>query len=328
MMSSAVLTSYRFIVILLLSTCLIAMTRTGLASSQSGFSRAVYVLPADVRQAGLTFAGVKIPVEREDVYRQIEEQLNFLLMDRRATMIEWFDRMAVYGPIIRAVLREEKISPDLIYLAVRLSNLVPNAKARNGGVGWWAIPGKEKRDASNSPAANGWDDRRDPVLSTKLFSGIYSNLLQKNRSDQLLAMCAYLDGADKIEAIAEKSKGFSYWDMIVPPNSESLIPCLVALKIVHSHRKLYGLERSSLSPLEFDLLDRLKLVKELPLHLVATWSDAIPRSIWELNPGVDPCIGILPPGDKRSGGSYPLRVPKNKGTKIRQLLLKNNYIAN
>lgn len=301
------------------------------ASDQGSYSRANYVLPADVRDRGVTFAGVRVPIDRHQVSSRVVEQINFLLMDRRATTMEWFDRMAVYGPVIRGVLSEENVPEDLLYLAALLSDLLPNTKTRSGGVGWWALGSiKDKKDVALAQwvVTNDWDDRRDPVLSTRIVCTILQGILKRpNTSNWLLTICGYADGTDKIDAIVDKAKGYSYWDMVFPPYSETLIPRLVALKIIDTHREFYGVDVHPLPPLAFDSLDRLKLQKDLPLHMVAKWCGTNPRAIWELNPGVDPSVGILPVAEKRSPLGFPLRVPNDMGRKVKDLLVSEGYLA-
>jgi hypothetical protein len=302
------------------------------AGEQGSFSKANYVLPQDIQTNGLTFADVRIPIDRRDVSSRVVEQINYLLMDRRSGTMEWFDRMAVYGPMIRGVLSEEKVPADFLYLAALLSDLLPNTKTRSGGVGWWALGSmKDKKDSSLVPwvVTNDWDDRRDPILSTRIACTILQTLQKRaGNGDWLLTVCAFADGADKIEAIIGKAKGYSYWDMVMPPHSEILIPRLAALKVIDTHRRFYGVDVPALPPLAFDSLDRLKLSKDLPLHVVAKCCGTNPRAIWELNPGVDPSVGILPVADKRSPSGFPLRVPKGMGQKTRQLLVREGYLPN
>lgn len=298
----------------------------------AAYSRANYILVPEALKQGFSFAEVQIPLDRHDVSVRVAEQVNYLLMDRRASMMQWFDRMAVYGPMMKKVLGDEGTSTDLIYLAALLSEMLPNAKTKTGGVGWWGLAGpKDKKNSSASPwvVTNDWDDRRDPVLSTKIAAALFQGALRKDRkTNQLLAICAFVDGADKIDAVAEKASGFSYWDMTLPSYSEVVIPRLVALKMIDTHREFYGVHIPPLPPLAFDNLDRLKLIKDLPLHVVAKWCGTNARSIWELNPGVDPSTGVLPKPDRRSPSGFPLRVPKGMGTRVKQLLVKEGYLQN
>lgn len=299
--------------------------------AQSGFYRSQYILPSDVLKKGISFATVRIPLNRPDVSRRIAEQVNYLLMDRRAGMMEWFDRTAEVGPVMRRVLRDEKVPEDLIYLPALLSGMTPNATTRSGGVGWWAL-GSVKDKAMPSIAqwvsTNNWDDRRDPVLSTRIACTILNWIHQRKRTnDWLLAICAFIDGTERIDDVVEKTPGFSYWDMVMPPRSEVIIPRLIALKIIDGRRDLYGVDVKTPAPTEYDYLDRLKLVKDLPLYKVAQWCRTNPRSIWELNPGVDPSTGLLPKAEKRCPSGFPLRVPKGKAAKVRAMLVREGYLS-
>jgi len=297
-----------------------------------GFSRAHYVIPSEIQKKGITLAGVRVPLERREVSARVVDQINYLLMDRRAVMMESFDRMASYGPMVRKALQEENVPDDLIYLAALLSDFSPTWRSRSGGVGWWALgTAKDKKGSSATPwvTTSDWDDRRDPLNSTKIACSLLQVILKKNAGgDWLLAIAAFVDGADRIESITHKAPGFSYWDLVLPPQSDVLIPRLIALKLIDGHRTYYGVDVPPVGPLEFDFLDRLKLAKDLPLHLVANWCKISPRSAWNFNPGVERSGGVLPIGDKELSGGLPLRVPKGLGQKVRNLLAGDGYLAN
>lgn len=301
----------------------------GACAKNGGYSRAGYVLPPDVQKNGFAFAGVKIPLNRRDVAERVADQVNFLLMDRRAVLMEWFDRMAVFGPLIRTVLAREQVPTDLVYLSVLLSDLHSNATTRSGGVGWWALGTlKHKGNAQGAwLSSNEWDDRRDPVASTEIAAKILKGLVKRGNNDSwLLAIAAFLEGSEAVEPLFKRSPGFSFWGIAMPPYSDTAIPRLVALKLIDSHRAYYTVDVPPLHPLSYDYFHQVKLSKDLPLHVVAKWCSTNPRAIWELNPGVDPSTGILPKADKRNPSGYPLRAPKGMGTKVHDLLVKDGYL--
>jgi membrane-bound lytic murein transglycosylase D len=318
---------------LLLGGCLLWTMNAAAADppASGGFLRAHYVLPPHVRREGIAFAGIKVPLEKSEVSSRIVDQLNYLLMDQRAGMLECFDRMAVYGPMVRKALEDEKVPADLIYVAVLVSRFLPNAKTKTGGVGWWGLgPPKGKTNSSMAPwiVTNDWDDRRDPVLATRIASTILQGIVKrKPNTDWLLAIASFIDGQERIDTIVEKGRGFSYWDLVMPPDSDVLIPRLIALKLIDTHREFYAVEVPPLPPLAYDFVDRLKLNKDLALHTVAKWCATVPRSMWEMNPGVDPSTGTLPKADTRSPSGFPLRVPKGMGPKVMKSLLAEGYVA-
>jgi hypothetical protein len=105
-----------------------------------------------------------------------------------------------------------------------------------------------------------------------------------------------------------------------------LIPRLIALKIIHQHRKFYCVTVNQVSSLSFDKIKKIKLAKDLPLSLVAKWTGEIPRNIWLLNPGVNPLNALMPKPDKRAPNGFPLRVPRGSGSSVKKLLQKDGYL--
>jgi hypothetical protein len=259
----------------------------------------------------------------------VAQQVNFLLMDRRADMLAWFDRLALSGGPIRSVLKDEDVPADLLYLCILLSDMTPTAMTPSGGLGWWAIGSK---DGARAPGiewlrTNEWDDRRDPVLATRIACATLTWLReQKLVQNWLLAVCAYVDGTKSVGAAVTKANGFSYWDAVMPPYSEVLVPRLIALKIIDAHRDFYCVDSDPPAPPAYDYLDRLPLVKDLPLRVVAQWCEVSPRALWRLNPGVAPAAGVLPAADRRNPAGYPLRVPKGMAGKVRRLLSEQGYM--
>lgn len=300
------------------------------AHAERVFFKSAYIIPEDVRTKGISFAGEKIPLDRFEVADRVAEQINLLLMDRRATMMAWFDRTAEFGPQIVSVLKDEKMPADFLYLPALLSNFLPNYQSRSGGVGWWSIGSVRQRKGSAVSqwlVTNDWDDRRDPILSTRIACRILQWLKSREHTDNwLLAVCGYVDGAENVESAVKKAPGYSYWDLVLPSKSESIIPRLVALKIIDTHRELYGVDVKTPPPLKYDFLGRVKLKKDLPLRVVAQWCGIDARAMWTLNPGVDPSVGILPKADARSPNGYPLRVPDGWGAKVKQRLIKEGYL--
>lgn len=294
-----------------------------------GYVQSRYVLPPHVVKQGCTFAGSKVPLNQKEAMLRVQEQVNLLLMDRRFQTMDTLDRLVVYGPTLRAVLEDEKIPEDLVYFAAILSGLVPTITARNGGIGIWAIPGNKRNQGSGYTATSDWDDRKDPVISTRLAATILKGLLRTNyQNDWFLALSAYVDGTEAVDRVVNKAPGFSFWDLVMPPSSEVLIPRVVALKVIDTHKEFYGISVVPLAHLTYEYLDRIKLEKDLPLHVVAHWCGVNPRLVWELNPGVDPLSGILPKADKTFPQGLPLRVPQGMRQKVTHLLAKEGYVSN
>ncbi|MGD9819527.1 MAG: hypothetical protein AB7V04_12640 [Desulfomonilaceae bacterium] len=288
-------------------------------------SRPYYDLPPQIKKSGVFFSGSRVPLERQDVAERIEDQINYYLLDRRASLIDVLERLSVQGPVIGAALTEEKLPADLIYVAAAVSDLLPTAKTKSGGYGWWSLGSLKPNNTWSSTKE--WDDRRDPVISTKLASSLFNQIRSKNsKFDWLFSIASFVDGTDKIELMAKKSPGFTYWDVVAPSFSETLIPRVVALKIINENRKYFEIDVPSTPPLEFDLVDNLKLNKDLPIRSLSQWLGVTPRRAWELNPGIDPTFGAFPKSDKRNPNATFLRVPKGSGQKAKALISSEGYM--
>lgn len=291
-------------------------------------SRPYYHIPPEIKKGDLVFAGSRIPLERHEVKARIEEQINYLLMDRRATLLETLERISSIGPLISGTLSEEKLPGDLFYVCATLSDLSATSKTKSGGYGWWNL-GSAKNNGQSWAASNEWDDRRDPVISTRLASGIFNQIRAKNpKFDWLFSIAAYVDGADKIEQIVKKNPGFGFWDVLAPTFSEAIIPRMIALKIISDNRKFFDVETPRVPTVSFDVVDKQKMSRDLPLRSLSQWTGQTPRELWELNPGVDPAFGAFLKFDRRYPHATFIRVPKGLGRKVKESLDSEGYTKN
>jgi membrane-bound lytic murein transglycosylase D len=274
--------------------------------------------------------GEKVPLERSDVALRVSQQINYLLMDRRAVMLKWFDRIQMYGPLIRRSLERESAPVDMIYLACILSGMNPTARSRSGGVGWWAL-GSDHASTTRGKGewlrTDNWDDRRDPEISTRIAANILKNQKSKGKvKTWILAVCAFLDGEKAMRKALKRVDGFGYWDIVTPTYSELAVPRLIALKIIHTHRRFYAVDTPFDGNFKIESLGRVKLKKDLPLHVIASWIRANPRYIWTMNPGVSPSTGVFPKADRRRSSGYPLRAPAGFGKRVMARIKAEKYM--
>ncbi len=301
------------------------------AARNSGmYTNAGYALPPEVIEGSFTFMGEKVPLDKQEVQIRVLEQLNYLLMDRRSSALNWFDQMDMYGPIIKRALQKEGAPEDLVYLSCILSGFSPTAISKSGGRGWWALGSEHSgntRSSANWVTTKNWDDRRDPDISTEIAANILKSLKEnKVIKTWSMAICAYVDGVKSVEAALKKNRGFRYWDIVAPTFSELIIPRLIALKIIHHNRSFYALDTPGEDEIKVDTIDGATLKKELPLYAIAKWVGTNPRFIWLINPGVSPSTGKFPTGNRKRGSTFPLRVPKGYGDIVLAKLKSLGYL--
>lgn len=289
-----------------------------------------YVPPDELIKSGFTFAGQRVPLQRADVRDRVIEQLNYLLMDRRAGVMEWLDRLAVYGPVLRTALKQRNVPDDFVFLAAVLSELSPTAQSRTGGVGWWSLGSvKEKNPPVDCKweAGASWDDRRDPEISTRIAAARFVWLKTKlQTNDWFLAAGAFIDGSEALEPLCKKAPGSPFWDIAAPLRAEILVPRSIALKIIDLHRDAYGVTIPKRDPLSYDILEGLRFKKEFPLRLIASWLKVDGRAVWEFNPGTAPASGVLGKTETEKDPGVFLRLPKGTAPKIRKLLVQEGYL--
>jgi membrane-bound lytic murein transglycosylase D len=289
-----------------------------------------YIPPPDLVTSGFSFADQRVPLRRKSVSDRVVEQLNYLLMDRRAGVMDWFDRLAEYGPMLRAVLRREGAPEDFVYLAAVLSDLTPTAQSKTGGLGWWSLGSVKEPSvpaACKWSSSAGWDDRRDPEASTRIAAARFVWLKSKLGSpDWLVAASAFIDGSEAVAPCLRNATEAPFWDLTLPLRAEILVVRSIALKIADERREAYGINVAKREPLSCDLVDGLRLKKEFPLRHAASWLRSTGRAIWGLNPGVDPVTGVLGKSDRGDGRGPFLRVPKGMGPKTHKLLVREGYI--
>ncbi|UHG89948.1 LysM peptidoglycan-binding domain-containing protein [Spirosoma oryzicola] len=93
-------------------------------------STSIPVVPEQV-----TFADISVRFD-PDARRIIQQDVNALLSNRQYWTAK-LDRVALYFPMIEAILIDEDVPTDFKYLAVQESSLIPDAVSTSMAVGYW-----------------------------------------------------------------------------------------------------------------------------------------------------------------------------------------------
>lgn len=83
----------------------------------------------------LTFADISVRLD-PDARRIVQQDVNALLANRQYWTAK-LDRVALYFPMIEAILIDEDVPTDFKYLAVQESSLTPDAVSASSAVGYW-----------------------------------------------------------------------------------------------------------------------------------------------------------------------------------------------
>ncbi|WKD86362.1 Membrane-bound lytic murein transglycosylase D [Polaribacter huanghezhanensis] len=184
----------------------------------------------------LNLAGERVPLEQLDIRERMDRELlvntywqsNGLLLLKRANK---------YFPILEPLLKKYDLPDDFKYLAVAESALIDETSSA-GAAGFWHFmraTGKEYGLEINKNV----DERYNIEKSTKVAAE-YLKKSKERFGSWTLAAAAYNAGNARIARSLETQKVTSYYDVLLPDETERYVFRIIALKEVLSNPKAYG----------------------------------------------------------------------------------------
>ena len=185
---------------------------------------------------GLNFAGERVPVEKNDIRERMDRELlvntywqsNGLLMFKRANK---------YFPIIEPILAENGIPDDFKYLALIESGL-QNVKSPAGASGFWQIMKATARE--NKLEVNDNVDERYHIEKATRVACKYLKKSKERLGSWTLAAAAYNAGNYGVSKRLKTQKVNSYYDALLPDETERYVFRIVAVKEIMLNPKKYG----------------------------------------------------------------------------------------
>ena len=220
-----------------------------------------------------------------------------------AHMRSSLQRAGRYREMIQAVLKQEGVPQDLIYLAVAESGFqlqVVNARSGAGGM-WQFMPFQ----GAYGLQRNGYfDERFDPEKSSRAYAR-YIKSLYNQFGDWYLAMAAYDWGPGNIQKAVMRTGYADFWQLYrrgaLPRETANYVPQILAAVIMAKNPAKYGLEGvMAQPPLEEDTVP---VDYAMDLRLAADVTDSTLANIVQLNPAL---LRLSTP----TGIRYDLHVPK------------------
>ncbi len=189
----------------------------------------------------LSFAGEQVPMDLFYVNEQLERELlvnsylhaNTLLLLKRTT--RWL-------PTIDSILKANGVPSDFKYLAMIESNLT-NAVSPSKAVGFWQFLQTTGQEYGLE-ITDEIDMRYNVELETEAACRYFKNAYSKFGS-WTLAAAAFNAGSGKISRTINEQKVTSYYDMLLPQETERYVFRILALKLITENPEKYGFEISS-----------------------------------------------------------------------------------
>ncbi len=251
--------------------------------------------------------GLTVPVVLNGPVRGF---LDFFQQRGRFIYAGWWARMHRFAPVIRPILEEHGVPPELIYVCMIESGFDPDAVSRAAAVGPWQFVQSTGR--AYELRLDAWiDERRDPIKATRAAARHFRDLHEKYRSWPLV-LAAYNAGVGHIDRGMARANTNDYWRLVelgtIPEGATRYVPKVMAAMIIGQDPARYGFaEVKPEPPWRF-------AVVEVPggrdLKTLAKAADVPYAALVALNPELR--RGFTPP----DGVAYPLRVPPEGGPKL------------
>jgi membrane-bound lytic murein transglycosylase D len=228
----------------------------------------------------------------------------------RPHFVKWLSRYYRYEARYRAILKEEGIPEDIVFLAMIESGFANFAYSRAAASGPWQFIGPTGRMFGLQQ--DFWvDERRDPDKAAHAAAR-YLKLLREQTGDWRLAWAGYNAGVGRI--FRAQSKGVNdFWEMTkgrhLRRETQGYVPKLMASAIITKHREAFGFgdEVEKLSWIE---TDEVKLSGSVLLDVVARAAGVDKRDLMELNPELR--RAVTPPRP------FTLKLPKGSAETFAQ----------
>jgi hypothetical protein len=184
----------------------------------------------------LDFCGEPIPMDRFYVRESLERELLVNAHLHSSTML-LLKRTSRWFPVIEPIMQKNGLPEDFKYLAViesALTNAVSPAKA----VGFWQFlegTGKEYSLEINKEVDMRYNPEKETVAASKYLKDSY-----KKFGSWILSAAAFNCGNGRITKTMEEQRVRSYFDMILPNETERYVYRILALKLIIEDPAKYG----------------------------------------------------------------------------------------
>ena len=216
--------------------------------------------------------------------KRVDRWLDYFTGSGRKHMKVYLERSSRYLPLMKAVLKENNLPENLVYVALIESGFSPKAFSHANAVGYWQfIHGTGKRYGLR---IDGFvDERRDPILSTRAAAEYFKDLYSLFGSWPL-ALSAYNCGEYRVNRAVLRHYTRDFWALsskkALPRETRNYVPKLIAAIRIAQNPKKYGFYDLDFQP-EISY-DKLTLKKSISLSKLAQNLGVSKEEMGRLNP--------------------------------------------
>jgi peptidoglycan lytic transglycosylase D len=232
----------------------------------------------------------------------------------RPHFVKWLGRSHKYMDKYRAILREEGLPQDTIFLAMIESGFGNFAYSRAKASGPWQFISETGRRYGLKQ--DFWvDERRDPEKSAR-SAAHYLKTLYQQTGDWRLAWAGYNAGAGRI--FKAKAKGYDdFWEMaatrgkkVLRAETKGYVPKLMAAAIITKHPEAFGFRADEIEPSRWTDYEEVQIPSAALLSVIAKAADVSEHDLIDLNPELR--RACTPPRP------YEIKIPKGQADTFAQ----------
>ncbi len=262
-----------------------------------------YIEPLEVEMGNSKFTVIDdrdghIPLVRNE---KVDQFIKFFQTKGRKQFNIWLSRYAVYGDMIRSILRDHGLPEELVFLSVIESGLNPKAYSRANAVGLWQfIYTTGKKYGLNRT----WylDERRDPVKSTNAACYYLKDLYQEF-DHWYLVLAAYNAGSGRVARATRLHQTSDFWQLhSLPRETRNFVPYFLAVAIIGQNPEEFGFKMPKTTPFSYA---EVELEKSADLNILAQAAGISLKTLQRYNPELRQSAT---PAD----GPYKLKLPPDK----------------
>jgi hypothetical protein len=184
----------------------------------------------------LNFAGERVPLEIPNIYERMDRELllntywqsNGLLLLKRANK---------YFPVLEPLLKKHGLPDDFKYLAMAESAFIDETSSA-GAAGMWHFMVETGKEYGLE--INGNIDERYNIEKSTAVAAEYLKKSKEKLGSWTLAAAAYNAGNYGVSSRLEAQKVKSYYEVLLPNETERYVFRILALKEIISNPKKYG----------------------------------------------------------------------------------------
>lgn len=291
----------------------------------------------DEHQLDLDLPDISLPAS--DIPLTLNSKVEYFLYyfqgNGRAFFSRWLSRSSRYIPMMKQVLKKEKLPEDLVYVAMIESGFHLQARSWANAVGPWQFISETGR--RYSLRIDQWvDERQDPLKATTAAALYLKDLYEMFDGNWYLAAAGYNAGENKILRAVSMYNTSDFWELTrgsyLKRETKEYVPKLLAAAIIAKDPAHYGFaDIAYLPPIEFDTV---KIPSRTDLELVARLTGTTYDAIKELNPALKhwctppnyPDYELnLPKGTKTAFESAYAKIPENQ--RYTEKTVYSRYVA-